>query len=584
MVWNDICALGRREGVAEAADPQAVGSCVELWTRDCRKHTADIELVPLNHDSMTERLVGTIYSVEKKEAAAGRALDQAVDVAGSRLFFGGVLAAITGWAIAGAVTGGPDLWQIILQDASSIQCYISDMILMRQQMNDFREHLRIIALLRSRSYTITKCFRLLIEQERLETAARALHSERSLNIAKLSSAELARLSSRGHSHMAIQTSTNLKSSDSFQVTWKTKPAVFHDLEGAARELDAIGDAISLAPEDFIDRVIVITADVMGSIWMLIAFVIGMVVWIALGPKYNFSNNWQLWLNTCTALQQTLSTSLLTLARNRHTNFIERCMCAIFRQDCEVEYRARTLIGYDGPNEVVKIEWAAEHRFERSLDWYASFIGSGYAALISLVLFVVWLAIGHLMSWGDNWWLIVGTWTGVVGTFNAAVLRYNLYRQEEKAEAEYDILIEQDKAIFKELGLPCTNQVIDLKPNLMTRLSTFTSWVCATPWAVLATLCLILGLLIGATVVLWNETAQLLVNSVTMIVESFFLIVLIDAHNVQATQHRVRLHDLLMRRLQLLVIHRRVEMDEVSSMDSFQPSESDSLLIDKTMLS
>ncbi|KAG7666914.1 hypothetical protein KSW81_000669 [Nannochloris sp. 'desiccata'] len=374
MVWNDICALGRREGVAEAADPQAVGSCVELWTRDCRKHTADIELVPLNHDSMTERLVGTIYSVEKKEAAAGRALDQAVDVAGSRLFFGGVLAAITGWAIAGAVTGGPDLWQIILQDASS-----------------------------------------------------------------------------------IQTSTNLKSSDSFQVTWKTKPAVFHDLERAARELDAIGDAISLAPEDFIDRVIVITADVMGSIWMLIAFVIGMVVWIALGPKYNFSNNWQLWLNTCTALQQTLSTSLLTLARNRHTNFIERCMCAIFRQDCEVEYRARTLIGYDGPNEVVKIEWAAEHRFERSLDWYASFIGSGYAALISLVLFVVWLAIGHLMSWGDNWWLIVGTWTGVVGTFNAAVLRYNLYRQEEKAEAEYDILIEQDKAIFKELGLPCTNQ-------------------------------------------------------------------------------------------------------------------------------
>lgn len=218
--------------------------------------------------------------------------------------------------------------------------------------------------------------------------------------------------------------------------------------------------------------------------------------------------------------------------------------------------------------------------------YASFIGSGYAALVSLILFVVWLGLGHLMSWGDNWWLIVGTWTGVVGTFNAAVLRYNLYRQEEKAESEYDVLIEQDKAIFKELGLPCNNQVIDFKPNVMTQLSEYTSWVCATPWAVLATLCLILGLLIGATVVLWNETAQLLVNSVTMIVESFFLIVLIDAHNIQATQHRVRLHDLLMRRLQLLVIHRRVEMAELSSnmADSFETSETDSLLIDKTNLS
>jgi low-affinity ferrous iron transport protein len=367
MVWNEICALGRREGVAEAADPQAVGSCVELW-RDCRKRVGDVELVPLNHDSMTERLEGTIYSVEKKEAAASRALDQVVDVAGSRVLFGGVLTAITGWAIAGAVTGAPDLWQIILQDVSSIQCYISDMILMRQQMNDFREHLRIIALLRSRSYTITKCFRLLIEQERLEAAASPLHRERSVDIAKLSSAELTPLSSEGYPHITVQTLTNFESSDSLQHRGRTKTTVFHDLEGAARELDAIGNAISLAPEDFIDRVIVIIADVMGSIWMLIAFVIGIVAWIALGPKYGFSNNWQLWLNTCTALQQTLSTSLLTLARKRHTNFIERCMCAIFRQDCEVEYRARTLIGYDGPNEVVKIEWAAEHRFERSLDW------------------------------------------------------------------------------------------------------------------------------------------------------------------------------------------------------------------------
>lgn len=204
--------------------------------------------------------------------------------------------------------------------------------------------------------------------------------------------------------------------------------------------------------------------------------------------------------------------------------------------------------------------------------YAAFIGSGYMATISLLLVAAWLAIGHAMSWGDNWWLIIGTWTGVVGTFNAAVLRYTLYRQEETTEIEYTALIEQDKVIFKELGLPCIDQMANSKPNLMTRLGMFTSWVCATPWAVLATLILILGLLIGATVVLWNETAQLLVNSVTMIVESFFLIVLIDAHNIQATHHRIRLHDLLMRRLQLLVIHRRVEMIEMSSgMDDQLPA-------------
>jgi len=166
---------------------------------------------------------------------------------------------------------------------------------MRQQMNDFREHLRIIALLRSRSYAVTKCFRLLIEQERLEAAASALHRERSvdIDISKLSSAELTPLSSEGYPLMAVQTPTNFESSDSFQVRTaeKAKSAVFHNLEGAAKELDAIGNAISLAPEDSIDKVIVIIADIMGSIWMLIAFVIGILAWIALGPKCVRKRGW-----------------------------------------------------------------------------------------------------------------------------------------------------------------------------------------------------------------------------------------------------------------------------------------------------
>ena len=44
------------------------------------------------------------------------------------------------------------------------------------------------------------------------------------------------------------------------------------------------------------------------------------------------------------------------------------MCAIFRQECEVEYRARTLVSCSTPNEVVEIEWSPEGRFERWLDW------------------------------------------------------------------------------------------------------------------------------------------------------------------------------------------------------------------------
>lgn len=137
-----------------------------------------------------------------------------------------------------------------------LQCYISDMILMRQQINDFREHLRIIALLRSRSYTITKCFRLLIEQGRLNNA--------------LSQTDTL-LSSRTLSPTQLTDSPKLK------------PFAVDDLEAAAEEMIAVGDAISLIPQDSIDRAIVFMADVMGSVWMLIAFVIGMVTWVGLGP-------------------------------------------------------------------------------------------------------------------------------------------------------------------------------------------------------------------------------------------------------------------------------------------------------------
>lgn len=551
LLWDDLSSLGRRLPILEAAETQNI----DLYQKDCDLESEGSQLMTVPEsrevDDLSEKLVGTVYLVREKDSATARALDKSVDIAGSRWFFGGVIAVIVGWAIAGAATGAPDLWQIILQDVSSIQCYISDMILMRQQMNDTREHLCMIAILRSRANTVARCIRILMHEGRLKADASmrtTLHSLNSALLTQQSTIEMTKTAGRS----AIFSIKSLKSN------------VYDDLEKAARELDSVGDANELIPEDMFDKLLVVVADVMGSIWMLTAFVIGIIVWISLGPKYDFSNNWQLWLNTCTALQQTLSTCLLTLARNRHTHFVEKCMNAIFFQDCELEYRARRLTSDGDKNEAIPIHWAPANKFERTLDWYAAFIGSGYMVSLSVALLALWLGIGHPLAWSDNWWLIIGTFTGVVGTFNAAVLRYSLYRFEHKTSHEYDALLEQDRAIFEDLSLPFPNQHIRYKKDVMTRISLFFSWICATPWAVLAILALIIALLIGATVVLWNETAQLLVNSVTMIVESFFLIVLISAHNLQATEHRIRLHDLLMRRLQLLVIIRRVETKEAAN--------------------
>lgn len=443
--------------------------------------------------------------------------------------------------------------------SAGMQCYISDIILMRQQFTDTREHLRMIAILRSRSHTVNECFTFMIQQGMLHQDLELQETLASLGTTILTQESTLELDESTSAFKKMFTIKNAKDRE-----------VFDDLERAAEELDGVGEARSLAPQDTFDKVILIVAEVVGSIWMLTIFVIGIVIWICLGPKYSFSNEWQLWLNTCTALQQTLTICLLTLARARHDCFVEKCMGSIFIQDCELEYRCRNLIQYEIPNKSVGIEWQPASKFERSLDWYAGFVGSGYMVILSFAFLIVWLGIGHPMQWGDNWWLIIGTYTGLVGTFNAAVLRYSLYNAEKKISDEYAALITQDKIIFDALQIPFPNQEMKYKSGPMTRISLFFSWACATPWAVVAILALIIALLVYATAVLWNETAQLVVNSVTMIVESFFLIVLISAHNLQATEHRIRLHDILMRRLQLLVIHKRASTHLADSYKSGTP--------------
>ena len=51
-----------------------------------------------------------------------------------------------------------------------------------------------------------------------------------------------------------------------------------------------------------------------------------------------------------------------------------------------------------------------------VDRYANFIGSIGGIILSVVLLAVWLVIGSIMGYGNaNWWLIIGTYTGLVST-------------------------------------------------------------------------------------------------------------------------------------------------------------------------
>jgi low-affinity ferrous iron transport protein len=67
-----------------------------------------------------------LYNPEKRKSRGGRIFDSITHVAGSRVAFVITLILLVVWAIVGGVLGAPEIWQIVMQDVSSIQCYASD--------------------------------------------------------------------------------------------------------------------------------------------------------------------------------------------------------------------------------------------------------------------------------------------------------------------------------------------------------------------------------------------------------------------------------------------------------------------------
>lgn len=59
-----------------------------------------------------------------------------------------------------------------------------------------------------------------------------------------------------------------------------------------------------------------TADVVGS-WQAFRFaLLGLLLWAALGPAFNYSDTWQLWINTATTIVTFLMVFLIQYTQNR----------------------------------------------------------------------------------------------------------------------------------------------------------------------------------------------------------------------------------------------------------------------------
>ncbi|ODV61840.1 Low affinity iron permease, partial [Ascoidea rubescens DSM 1968] len=428
-----------------------------------------------------------------------RAYDRVTEAAGSVFIFVSTLAIIVMWAILGGVYKAPDNWQIAMQDGSSIQAYISDSLLMRQQQNQSRDLLQLISELRSRGKTYHEVFTKVYNGK--------LH--------KMTAEEIAAVEKKVYSE--------------------------------------VGDAQVLQSYNWYDQVSNVASKIFGSIYCVTVFWICIFVWVGLGalPHLRFGDKWQLYINTATAVEITLISMFIQNIRKRHILYVHKSIGLVIETDYNIEYKLRTMIGSNKPNKRVSIAPMKVTRGERAIEYYAAIIGTGIGLVISAGVFATWIAIGDRMEWSDDWWLIIGTYTGLVGFIDGFTLRSCYYRCYEHIYEQFKLLEDEDSKLLRYLGVEgtfCTPAPEHRSFNF--RVSAIVGRIFSSTKAVGLSVVVVIVLICIASYMKWRTTAQLICNTPTMIIEGFCLLVLLEGHNQNNAQLRVYVHDSLQRKFYL----------------------------------
>ncbi|KAI0995417.1 hypothetical protein K3495_g12762 [Podosphaera aphanis] len=424
-------------------------------------------------DNFTQSEPSDLCSLRKPNG-----LDKITAFGGSKITFVAILVLVQLWIVSGFLFGFTDTWQIMFQNASSIQVYITDILLIRQQQNMSRILLTTIAELQSRTQT---CERL------LSHISKCTPLNNQLNLEKLDT----------QSFIDDPPDTSAGRPSRIEYIWNCA--------------------------------CVYVARALGSIWAFIIYWIGIGAWASLGPSLKYDDTWQLYINTATAVLLTFTSVFLQNFQQHQENELAKSMKLVMKTDALIEERLRNLTGDRIPNPVFTIPDASRSFIERQIDNFADIMGSGLGVTLSLIFTIIWISVGPLLNFEDNWWLIIGTFTGLVGFVDGFVLRSLYYREESHAKSQLESLTNNENRILSQLQL----QNIYPEPaklSLTDRLSLTISNACGHRYAPVVAVGTVLALLATASGMKWTEAGQLLCNTTTMILEGFLLLVLIQAHN------------------------------------------------------
>ncbi|KAE8372263.1 Low affinity iron permease-domain-containing protein [Aspergillus bertholletiae] len=438
------------------------------------------------------------YIPKSKPKILDRGLDFIVRLSGSGPVFFLILAGLLAWALLGIKYGSTDSWQVLISDIQAIVSYIFDSFLVRQELNGYEEEMVVAAELESRILS--------------------------------------------HKRMLAQVQQKLEAQD--------KETLAH-LVSQARAQDTLEFGAELPSETWFGRSITWVSHVIGHLGSITLFWVGVFVWIGLGHLSNYSNEWQLYMNSASSALMVFMFAFLANIRERHDAYTRCCFDAIFQVDASLEAKLRQLTHDSLSNDVVIIPAPRVSKIQRAIFYYADFVGTLVGIAILLAVIIIWVAIGPLLHFDSNWWLLIGTYAGLVGMNDGFVLRNMQARLHSYVDDEFARIAAQDAELFATVQLPAPSDEVVAHDSLTYRVSEAMGRVCAHEITVLLGVLTILGLVAGASAMRWTMTGQLLCNVPPSLIESFFMIVLVTGHNSADDRKRVDLRNTYARRLQLL---------------------------------
>lgn len=432
-----------------------------------------------------------IYLGTRKTKMLDRWLDKIVALSGSNAVLIFTVIALSCWALLGIKFADRTGWQVGISDAQAIINMVFDSFLVRQQLNAYDETLVILCQLQSRA----------------ESHGRMLRA------------------------IGLQRQCGL-------------PRV----EGQQRLLTK-----DLPTQDGVfARFCVKASGFMGHIGTVSAYWICIGVWLGFGHYCNWSSTWFFYINSATSALMVLLLAFLANNRERHEQHLQDCVGLIYSADATLERMLRERTGDKIENATCTIPAPRVGRIQRVINFYADLVGTLLGIALLALVMIVWVVLGPVMSFNDNWWLLIGTYAGLIGMNDGFVLRNlcNVCNVREEEQHEQRIL--DDKDLLAIVGLVTESEENDtLKLGLNSRLSIIMGNVCSHEYTVVAGVVVILGLIATATAMDWSELGQIICNVPPSIVESFFTLILITGHNLGDQKREESLRQIHQNRLRLI---------------------------------